>query len=150
VTDNAPSLPISVKTILAIDPGRAKCGLAVVSGPEPLQVLFQGIVAVERLIVEVSQTKRRFPQLSLMLVGNGTGSAALRRALQDALPEIALETVEEHGTSLLARRRFVTENPAPGWRRILPPGLRSPERPYDDYVARLLAEQWFLQKKGTF
>jgi hypothetical protein len=59
---------------------------------------------------------------------------------------LPLETVDEYNTSARARLRFVSENPAPGWRRLLPPGLRSPEVPYDDYAAILLAEDYFSKK----
>ena len=139
-----------MKTILAIDPGRAKCGVAVVSGPEPVRVLARAVVETARLTLEVSALRRRFPEVSHIIIGNGTGSATLRRALAAALPDLPPEAVPEHGTSALARARFLSENPAPGWRRLLPPGLRAPERPYDDYVALLLAETFFSKKTTDF
>ena len=135
-----------METLLAIDPGRAKCGLAVVSGPQPVQSLARAVVETERLTVEVAALRRRFPQITRLIIGDGTGSATLRRALAAALPDLPPEVVPEHGTSALARVRFIAENPAPGWRRILPPGLRAPEQPYDDYVALLLAETYFSKK----
>ena len=138
------------ETILAIDPGRAKCGLAVVSGPDPVQVLMRAVVGTERLTLEVAGLCRRFPAIARLLMGDGTGSAPLRRALAAALPGLPLELVPEHGTSALARARFLAENPAPGWRRVLPPGLRAPEQPYDDYVALLLAETFFSKKTSDF
>lgn len=130
------------ETVLAVDPGRAKCGVAVVSGPT-VRRLHMAVVESERLVVEVAALLRRFPQVSRLLVGGGTGSATLRRALQDTFPELALLTVDEHGSSERARRRFVREIPGPGWRRFIPPGLRFPERSYDDFVALLLAEEYF-------
>ena len=134
------------ETVLAVDPGLAKCGLAVVADSDPLGVLAHAVVETERLTLAVADLRRRFPQIGRLLMGDGTGSATLRRALAAALPDLPLETVPEHGTSALARARFLQDNPAPGWRRILPPGLRAPERPYDDYVALLLAETYFSKK----
>ncbi len=137
---------MSTETVLAIDPGRAKCGLAVVSGPDPLQSRHQSVVATERLTVMVAEALRRFPDITRLLVGSGTGSAPLRRALCVAFPHVLLETVDEHGSSARARMRFVADHPPPGWRRLLPLGLRAPERPYDDYVALILAEEYFSKK----
>jgi hypothetical protein len=130
-----------------VDPGRSKCGLAVVSGPDPISVLAQCVVETERLTLEVAALCRRYPQIARLIVGNGTGSAVLRRALADSQPDIPLDLVPEHGTSALARTRFLTENSPAGLRRLLPPGLRAPERPYDDYVALILAERYFSKKR---
>ena len=134
--------------VLAVDPGRAKCGLAVVCGPPdgaslPVRRLHLSVVETERLTVCVADLLRRFPQIGRLLVGSGTGSTTLRKALASSFPLLPLETVNEHGSSARARVRFVREIPAPGWRRLLPAGLRVPEQPYDDYVALLLAEEWF-------
>jgi RNase H-fold protein (predicted Holliday junction resolvase) len=146
------------ETLLAVDPGRAKCGLAVVAGPEdagpedngpaPPRCLERAVVETERLTLAVSEILRRRPDIHKMLLGGGTNSATLRRALEAAFPHILLQIVDEHNTSARARQRFVQENPAPGWRRLLPSGLRSPEVPYDDYAAILLAEDYFSKKCG--
>ena len=138
----------TAETVLSIDPGSVKCGLAVVTGPE-IRRLHLGVVETERLVVEVAEARRRFPQITRLLIGSGTRSATLRRALQAAFPDTPLQVVDEHGSSQRARQRFVAEIPGPGWRRFLPAGLRFPERPYDDFVALLLAEDYFLQNVGT-
>lgn len=129
--------------LLAVDPGRAKCGLAVVSGPEAPTCLERTVVETERLTLTVAEILRRRPSIEKFLIGGGTNSATLRRALETTFPQIPLETVDEYNTSARARQRFIQENPAPGWRRLLPPGLRFPEVPYDDYAAILLAEDYF-------
>lgn len=136
------------ETLLAIDPGRAKCGLAVMAGPETPVCLERAVVETERLTLAVAEILRRRPGIEKILIGDGTNSATLRRALETTFPQIPLETVDETNTSARARLRFVQENPAPGWRRLLPSGLRSPEVPYDDYAAILLAEDYFSKKCG--
>lgn len=135
----------SSETVLAIDPGSVKCGLAVVSSP-PLTRLQMLVVDRERLTVEIGACLRAFPAIGRILMGSGTGGHALRRAVQDTFPLLVCETVDEHGSSERARRRFVREIPPRGLRRLLPPGLRVPERPYDDFVALLLAEEHFLRQ----
>ncbi|MBA3915708.1 MAG: pre-16S rRNA-processing nuclease YqgF [Acidobacteriales bacterium] len=129
--------------LLAIDPGRAKCGLAVMSGPEIPKCLERAVVETERLTLAVADLLRRHPRIEKILIGGGTNSATLRRALEETFTHLPLETVDEYNTSARARQRFVRENPAPGWRCLLPPGLRSPEVPYDDYAAILIAEDYF-------
>ena len=132
-------------TLLAIDPGRAKCGLAVVSGPQPSQSLERAVVETERLTLAVADILRRRPEITTILLGDGTNSATLRRALAETFPHLPLQIVNEYNTSVRARQRFLAENAAPGWRRLLPRGLRSPELPYDDYAALILAEDYFLK-----
>ena len=132
--------------LLAIDPGRAKCGLAVVQGPRPILCLERNVVETGRLTLAVGEIQKRRPEITRILLGNATHSATLRKALAAAFPAIALELVEEWNTSVRAKARYVAENPAPGWRRLLPASMRSPEVPYDDYAALLLAEDYFSKK----
>lgn len=142
-----PETVISVpETVLAVDPGRAKCGLAVIVGPESPRCLERAVVETERLTLAVAEILRRRTDIAKLLLGDATHSATLRRALEAAFPNLPLLMVNEHGTSERARLRFLSENRAPGWRRLLPPGLRSPEIPYDDYAAILLAEDYFAKK----
>jgi len=142
-------------TLLAIDPGRAKCGLAAVCGPEPgfrvescppsepTFCLERAVVETERLTPAVGEILRRRPEIALLLIGDGTNGATLRKALAETFPQIPLQTIDEHCTSQRARQRFLAENRAPGWRRLLPQSMRSPEAPYDDYAALMLAEDYF-------
>ncbi len=102
----------------------------------------------ERLTLAVAEILRRRPDIRQILIGGGTNSATLRRALETTFPQMTLQIVDEYNTSARARQRFLQENPAPGWRRLLPSGLRSPEVPYDDYAAILLAEDYFSKKCG--
>lgn len=132
--------------LLAIDPGRAKCGLAVVQGPDNPRCLERQVVSTERLTLAVGDILRRRPEIERLLLGNATHSATLRRALAGTFPQMPLEIVDEFNTSVRAKARFITENPAPGWRRLLPQSMRSPEVPYDDYAALLLAEDYFSKK----
>ncbi len=126
--------------VLAIDPGRVRCGIAVAAR--------DGAVA-ERMVCPVEELRERLAAIAVahkpgqIVLGGGTNSAALRRLLVDILPELPLEVVEESHTSEEARKRFVAEVPARGWQRLLPISLRTPDRPYDDFVAVILAERYW-------
>jgi hypothetical protein len=107
------------------------------------------IVATERLVVEIGALVRRFPAVGTIIIGAGTGSAPLRKALRSTFSQIPVETVDEFRSSERARARFVRENVPVGWRRIIPASLRVPEIAYDDYVALILAEEYFSKKLGN-
>jgi len=130
--------------VLAVDPGRAKCGLAVVL--ESGRCLHRDVVDAERLAAEVGALLRRHPDVERVLVGSGTGSKDARTALAAYFPDRTLETVDEHRTSERARARYLAEHRPAGWRRLLPSPLRVPETAYDDYVAVILAEDYFARR----
>lgn len=138
-----------LETIIAVDPGRAKCGVAVVTGPDPVRCIHRAVVETTRLVVDLAALMRRFPGVKTIIIGAGTGSAPLRRALRSTFTGLTVTPVDEHGSSERARARFLKENVPAGWRRLIPAGLRTPEIPYDDYVAIILAEEWFSEKMGN-
>lgn len=122
-----------------------KCGLAVVQQGESGRcvVLHREVSEAERVVARVLSLGSAHG-VQTVLVGNATNGRALVRALRAALaPPIAVESVDEAFTSQRARARFHLENPPRGLLRLVPPGLRTPPRPYDDYVAVLLAEDYF-------
>lgn len=130
---------MEMKMLLAVDPGRDKCGLAVVT--EEGRVVYQAVVGaavvgeeVARLIAEHKVTR--------LLLGDRTAASSIREQLRQA--ELPLEpvVVDEHRSSEEGRRRYFQENPRRGWRRLLPVSLQTPPRPYDDYVAVVLAERY--------
>jgi RNase H-fold protein (predicted Holliday junction resolvase) len=132
------------ETVLAIDPGTAKCGLAVVRrDTDSISILYQAIIPTEQIVARVVESTGTY-SAHRVLVGNATNGKKLARELREALPEsVPLEAVPEAYTSERARVRYDRENPPKGWRRLLPAGLRVPPEPYDDYVAILLAEDYF-------
>ena len=126
--------------VLAIDPGSAKCGIAVVRADGV--ILFRAVILADNLVEEACIVAARY-RPAAVLVGAGTGSKPALRALREAEWEVEITPVDESHTSEAARERFVAENPARGWQRLLPRSLRSPDRPYDDYVAVILAERYW-------
>lgn len=125
--------------ILAIDPGREKCGVAVCT---PSGVVARAIVPAGDLgrIVTVWCKEHGVTQV---LVGDRTGSAEVLRELQQAGVGVPVTLVPEHGTTLKARRRYFQDHPPRGWQRLLPLSMQVPPEPYDDYAAIVLAEEFF-------
>lgn len=132
--------------VIAIDPGRAKCGVAVVS--KSGSVAERAVIDSATLTSTIADLLTRYTPAALIL-GDGTHSAAARAGLRDATGAVPLVTVDEKHTSEEARRRFITDNQPSGLKRLVPLGLRTPDRPYDDYVAVILAERWWRDQAET-
>jgi RNase H-fold protein (predicted Holliday junction resolvase) len=127
-------------TVLAIDPGRNKCGIAVHG---PAGVVARAIVRTDE-IAGVAQSWAAVHGVEQVIVGNRTG-------LDVVLPHLAglgvpVVSVEEWGTTLAARRRYFEDHPPRGWRKLLPLSLLVPPEPYDDYAAIVLAEAYIRER----
>lgn len=133
---------IEEKTVLAIDPGSRKCGLALVSrtDEQTVNLLWRKIVppdAVPDALKEASSIRL----FSLVVVGSGTQGREVVEKIREALPSMGILVVDEKDTTYQARERYWEHNPRRGWRRILPSTLQVPPEPLDDFVAMILAER---------
>jgi len=124
--------------VIAVDPGRGKCGLAAVRRDG--DVIHQSVVPSTEVADAVARLLELYPGATLLL-GNRTGARDVGAAIR-ARSAVSPVLVEEHGSTLQGRRRYFRDNPRRGWRRLLPLGLQTPPRPYDDYVAIILAERY--------
>ena len=125
------------ETVLAVDPGRHKCGLAV---GQRGAVLARAVVPRDQIAAAVAAWAQRYG-VSRIVLGCGTGSDAIRIALASVRGLPPLETVQEAGTTLQARRRYFRDHPPRGWRRLIPLSLQFPPEAFDDYVAVLLLDR---------
>jgi RNase H-fold protein (predicted Holliday junction resolvase) len=130
----------TMRVVLAIDPGSAKCGLAAVQ--ENGEILYRSIVATSDILEKSKDLSQKF-NFHAIVLGDGTSSKTLRAALEQTLAPLPLQMMEETNTTLLARERYLAENPPRGWQRLLPHSLRSPDVPIDDYAAVLLGERFW-------
>ncbi len=132
-------------TVLGIDPGRDKCGLAVC---EPGRVLARAIVppaGVPRTVLAWAAERG----IDAIVVGEGTGSKQVIAALaalsaSGRLPVVTSE--EERDSTLAARRRYFEDHPPRGWRRFVPRSFQVPPEPYDDYAAAVIAGRYLARK----
>ena len=121
--------------IVAFDPGR-NVGVAYVGEDGALR---------RRAIVTLEEVDRLdVPDDAVVVVGDGTGSAALCARLESR--GLVVRTVAEEGTSLEARELYYREHPATGWSRLLPVGMRSPPVAIDDYAAYAIALRWLARR----
>lgn len=130
------------RTVLAVDPGSSKCGMALVNRSEDGQVeLLWRAVVPSAEVATTAQEAAGIAEYSMVVVGAGTRSREVVDRLREALPATALLLVDEKNTSLQARERYWVHNPRRGWRRLLPATLQTPPEPVDDFVALILAER---------
>ncbi len=132
-----------VAVIIAIDPGRDKCGVAVVQADN--RVLERQIVPRATVLDFLQTLIARFPDAVLVL-GHATTSRLLREEIERLFPETAIEMQDETGSTLEARDLYWAENPRRGWRRWWPRSLQMPPEPVDDFAAVVLARRFMAKK----
>lgn len=126
------------RPVLAIDPGREKCGVAVLAADG--RILTQEIVATAGLADAVGALIAAHEPTIIM--GNGTTSAEARARVEALGRTVTL--VDEYRTTDAAKALYWAVHPPRGWRRLVPRGMLVPPVPVDDFVAVILARR-FLQ-----
>lgn len=125
--------------ILGFDPGRQKCGLAVMGVDRRLY--YHQVVSAEATIATIQTLRQQFP-ISLLVMGDQTSSKAWKQKLTSLSDPLRVITVDERHSSLEARDRFWQMYPPKGLVRLIPQGMRTPPREIDDIVAILLIERY--------
>jgi len=135
---------IGQRLVVGIDPGRTKCGFAVLT------------IGGERLALDVVRTGDIASRLrsvagegdvAAICVGHATTSDAVVEMCRTAWPQIPLVVVDESNTTLEARQRYYRDHPPRGLMRLVPRGLLVPAVPLDGYAALLIAERFLRQNE---
>lgn len=158
------------RVVVAVDPGRDKCGIAVVR--DDLTVAEKEISPTQDVVGRVRELARRYDAPTIVL-GDRTGSKALAMEIEgnaptetpaeaprttgatqapsahDLEPRLEIMSVDEHLSSVEGRRRYLLDHPPRGLGRLVPLSLRTPDEPFDDYVAVVLAERFFHHAKKS-
>lgn len=125
--------------IIAIDPGKEKCGLAVLD--------YSGYI-VEQSILPRTETASRVAAcaskygVSTLVVGQGS----FGRQVEKELAKLDLQTniffINEKDSTRQARKRYWQKNQPKGILRLIPTSLRVPPVPVDDHAAVILGERY--------
>ncbi|MEO0409397.1 MAG: Holliday junction resolvase RuvX [Cyanobacteria bacterium P01_A01_bin.135] len=130
--------------ILGIDPGRDKCGVAVVQqAAGGTVVLHHDVVTTELLLSAIAALLVKHDVTQLVL-GDQTTSAQWQAKLEDTV-KLPITLVDERNSTLEARDRYWEMYPAAGLGRWVPKALRSIPGPVDGIVAILLVERYLAQ-----
>ena len=119
--------------IIGVDPGRDKCGIAVLNSEGELK--FNGVIPTGEFESTLKKLSAQF-NIELAILGNGTTHAeAEKKIIALNLP---VKIVDEKFTTEIARRLYWKKKPPKGWRKLLPTTLQVPPEPVDDIVAEIL------------
>jgi RNase H-fold protein (predicted Holliday junction resolvase) len=136
----APKTQTGEEYLLGFDPGRDKCGVAVVDIQHTPH--YHTVVPSERAIATLQSLLQDFPIQRIILGDQTTSSIWKRRIEQELSITVPISLVDERYTTLEARDRYWTLYPPRGIQRLIPKEFRQISRPIDDIVAILLVERY--------
>ncbi|WP_312336671.1 pre-16S rRNA-processing nuclease YqgF [Anaerospora hongkongensis] len=128
--------------IIAVDPGREKCGIAVVNSSE--DAVLQRVVETTELVSCVRQLAERYAALTVIL-GDGTAHQQAEtelRGVQVGDKLLNVELINEKHSTEEARHLYWKYNPPKGLKRLIPVSMQVPPEPVDGYVAIILAHRY--------
>ena len=119
--------------IVGIDPGRDKCGVAVLNSSA--EILFEEVIETAEFETVIKKLVAQF-NIQLAILGDGTTHKNAEKILRSLNLEVKI--VDEKHTTEEARRLYWKKNPPRGWRKILPTSMQVPPVPVDGIVAEIL------------
>lgn len=125
--------------ILGFDPGRDKCGIAIMD--KNRQLHYHKVVESAKITTTITTLNQKF-NINLIVIGDQTTSKNWQQNLTEIISEkVPIIKIDERYSSLEARDRYWEIYPPQGFIRLVPPGMRIPPRPIDDIVAIILIER---------
>jgi len=141
--------------LLGFDPGRDKCGVAIVeycttkSGEEKQRICQHQIFLASEVIAGLQKICQQFP-ISKVVMGDGTTAKEWQQKISQSI-FIPIVLVDERYSTLEARDRYWQMFPPQGLQKLIPQSLRQINRPIDDIVAIVLLERYlsipYLQQR---
>lgn len=122
---------------MGIDPGRDKCGVAVLTAAG--EIKFQRVVPTEELDSVIKNLAAEF-EIQSVILGDGTTHKAAAQKVSAA--GLTFKLVDEKHTTEEARREYWKKNPPQGWRKFLPTSMQVPPEPVDAIVAEILVRRF--------
>jgi RNase H-fold protein (predicted Holliday junction resolvase) len=127
------------QNILGFDPGRDKCGVAV-RGPSGSIYLHEVVPSAH--VIDRLQALCQQYSIERLVMGDQTTAKSWQAQLLASL-SVPIVLVDERNSTLEARDRYWEMFPPQGLQKLIPRGLRVPDRPIDDIVAILLIERYW-------
>ncbi len=125
------------KLLLSIDPGKDKCGIAILN--YQLMVLYKDIIKTTNIKSYLQEVLNNY-NIKDIVIGNGTYSVKLSQIVRD-LTDIPVSIVDEAYTTVEAEERYLAKHKN-SWQRWIPFISWKPSTAVDDYVAVILAERY--------
>ena len=130
--------------VLAVDPGRDKTGVAILT--KTAQLVMMDIVSTASVQKELETLLAMYPTITYMVCGNGTNHKVVGSIVKTLAiaQERAFAFMNEKHTTEEARRRYFEVHPPTGWKKLVPKGMLYPPVPVDDITAWIIGERWLL------
>ncbi len=125
--------------ILAIDPGKDKCGLALFN--KEGKVVEQKIVKRQ----ELHRAIAHYHEAPKLVIGDSANGRAIAEELKGLHPNQAIVLSPEKNSTWEARKLYWRAHPPKGWRRFVPTSFLSLPTAIDDYAAVIIGQRYLLQ-----
>lgn len=148
MNSNLVGLATSEDLLLAVDPGREKSGVAIMTCGHA-ELIEKSIYPTDQLKTHLFDLSVQYKgQIKEFVCGNGTNHKHVFNILEMLGAELDIITnlVDEAHTTELARKRYFEVHPPKGLKRLIPKGLLYPPVPVDDFTAWIIGEQYILNK----
>jgi RNase H-fold protein (predicted Holliday junction resolvase) len=129
-------------TILGFDPGKDKCGVAVMASDRAL--LYHQVLPTAQVLAQINDLSQQY-NVTRIVMGDQTTAKQWQQKLSAAFAQLPILLIDERYSSLEARDRYWQMYPASFLTRLIPQGLREPPRPIDDLVAIILIERYLAK-----
>ncbi len=139
-------MPDKHQIILGFDPGKDKCGVAVMDRDR--QLLYHQVLLTAETIARVNDLCQQY-HVGQIVMGDQTTAKQWRQQLNRSFPDLPISLVDERYSSLEARDRYWQMYPPNFLSSLIPQGMRQPPRPIDDLVAIILIERYLSRGQWT-
>lgn len=132
--------------LLGFDPGRDKCGVAVVESfgedisLESYHIRQHQIFLASAVVRSLQELCQKFP-ITMVVMGDGTTTKEWQQKISSVM-SVPIVLVDERHSTLEARDRYWQMFPPLGLLKFVPQSLRRIDRPLDDIVAIILLERY--------
>ena len=128
--------------VIAIDPGKAKCGLIVADLQE--RKVYEAIVIKNKLLLNYIKKKFLNEKKIKCLIGNGTTCKSYIKDLSNFLPNLII--AEEKNSTFRAKQRYFEIFPLMGLKRFMPREIFILNKNLDALAALIIMEDYFNYK----
>ena len=128
--------------LIAIDPGKFKCGLVLAEISE--KKVYIAIIIQSELLEDYVRHLNSVEDISKIIIGNGTTSKQITEKLKFFKKEII--TFEEKNTTYRAKKRYFELFPITGWKFLFPREVFILNKNLDAISALIILEDYFQRK----
>lgn len=131
-----------ISLLLGFDPGRDKCGVAIVGTDG--RIYFHEVVTAAEAVTVINTLQQQY-RIDQLVMGNQTTASQWQQQLAQLIGSLPISLIDERYSTLEARDRYWAMYPPKGLMRLVPQGMREVPRPIDDIVAIILVERYLKQ-----